>query len=777
MIRNSRLALVGPWIVCCIVAAAFLLLPGAFFVHAVAQARKLPQQSQPNRTLVLPMQYYGVSDTLSELARQNLSGVSKGNGMVQEDQMAKLFEEPEAKRNENVAPATIQTKATAPLAVVPGISFEGPGLGMAGFTIAGAPPDTTMAVGPNHIVAWVNTQYAVFNKSGTPLLPGNGFVNGNTLFAGMGNVCETTNRGDPILQYDRLADRWFLSQFAFNVNGSGIPIAPYLQCIAVSTTNNPLGSYFRYTISFSSTSPSGFNDYGKVGVWPDAYYTSYNMFGGSPAGSNTGAGLCASDRTKMLAGDATAATLCAPINFYGGGAGFLPADLDGTTLPTDTTQGGIFMRQSTAPALRILKLKANFAASTVTLTDGFGGALGSYVEIPLPTTTRACNGLAGACVAQPGTTTLLDTLGDRLMYRLAYRNRAGVDSLIVTQSVDPDGAGARSSAPRWYEIRSPFSATPTLLQNATYDPGASGDRWMGSIAMDQFGNMLLGYSVVNAGTGLKPSIAVAGRLLNDPVNTLQAESTIITGTGSQTGSLTRWGDYTTMQIDPADDATFWFIGQYLAADGSFNWHTRIASYKFPAASTLRIDSIAAPAGRASGGQQIVLTGAFPGLSTVTMGGVGAAFFYTNGAGDTSSITVTTPVHAVGAVQIDLTPTSGSPYSKANAFAYLPTVFTDDTLVVGTTTAKAQHIIELRQAVDAMRAVAGLGGAPWTDPALAAGNTIKAIHILDLRTYLDDAATRLGYSTSPYTDPALTTGYLIKRIHIEELRQRIRVIAG
>ena len=137
----------------------------------------------------------------------------------------------------------------------------------------------------------------------------------------------------------------------------------------------------------------------------------------------------------------------------------------------------------------------------------------------------------------------------------------------------------------------------------------------------------------------------------------------------------------------------------------------------------------------------------------------------------------TPAHAVGAVQIDLTPTSGSLYSKANAFAYLPTVFTDNTIMVGVTTAKAQHIIELRQAVDAMRAVAGLAPAPWTIPLTARRSIIKAIHIQELRTYLDDAATRLGYSTSPYTDPALTTGYSIKRIHIEELRQRIRDIAG
>ncbi|HMG76930.1 MAG TPA: IPT/TIG domain-containing protein, partial [Pyrinomonadaceae bacterium] len=972
----------------------------------------------------------------------------------------------------------IQTAALTPLGAVAGTTFEGPGEGMAGFFVGVAPPDTTLAVGPNHIVAWVNSQYAVFNKSGTPLLPGNGFVDGNTLFTGMGNVCETTNRGDPILQYDRLADRWFLSQFAFNTSGSPPQkVAPYLQCIAVSTTNNPLGSYFRYTISFSSVSPSGFNDYGKLGVWPDAYYTSYNVFGGSPAGSNTGAGLCASDRTKMLAGDASATTLCAPIAFYAGGAGFLPADLDGSTLPTDLTQGGIFARYDFGGSLRLMKLKPNFAASTVTLTNGVGGGSGSFIDIPVGATTVACNGGAGTCIAQPGTTNLLDTLADRLMYRLAYRNRAGVDSLIVTHSVDPDGAGARSSAPRWYEIRSPFSATPTLFENATYDPGASGDRWMGSIAMDQFGNMLLGYSVVNAGTGLKPSIAVAGRLLSDPVNTLQAESTVMTGTGSQTGGLTRWGDYTTMQIDPTDDATFWFIGQYLAADGSFNWHTRIASYKFltgpviqpngaatitseslsppngapdpteqvtanfplknvgtvsttnlvatlqtsggvtaipagenqnygvvaaggatvsrsftfradgtcgatitatfqlqdgatnlgnvtynfqlgvanvttqtfsnagaitindvapatpypsnitvsgapttitnvtvklngfshifpedvdvllvsptgrkmivlsdageggsssnvnitlddaatsalPASggiptgtykptnystvqdafvtpapagpyltpapggtdtltsaftgaaggnpngtwslyvvddlsggtgsfaggwsltlvnttytcsgsTTLRIDTVSPKAGRTSGNQSITLTGAFSGLSTVTMGGVNAAW-----TGNTSTITVTTPAHAVGAVQIDLTPTAGSVYSKTNAFAYLPTVFTDDTIFAAVTIAKAQHIIELRQAVDAMRAVAGLTGAPWTDPTLSPTSTIiKAVHIQQLRTFLDDAATRLGYSTSPYADPTLSTGFLIKRIHIEELRQRIRAIAG
>lgn len=196
----------------------------------------------------------------------------------------------------------------------------------------------------------------------------------------------------------------------------------------------------------------------------------------------------------------------------------------------------------------------------------------------------------------------------------------------------------------------------------------------------------------------------------------------------------------------------------------------------PTSTTQRIDSVSPPAGRTSGGQQIRLTGLFANLSTVAMGGTSALWSYTN-MGDTSAITVTTPPHSAGAVQVDLTPTSGSVYSKASAFAYLPTIFTNDTIMVGQTTARAQHIIELRQAVDALRAVAGLSPALWTDPGLTAGNTVKAVHILELRTLLDDVATRLGFATSPYTDPGLTSGFVIKRIHIEELRQRIRTIAG
>ena len=190
---------------------------------------------------------------------------------------------------------------------------------------------------------------------------------------------------------------------------------------------------------------------------------------------------------------------------------------------------------------------------------------------------------------------------------------------------------------------------------------------------------------------------------------------------------------------------------------------------------LTVASVMPPAGRASGGQPIKLFGSFANLSSVTLGGTSASWSYTNGP---SEVTVTTPAHAVGAVSIDLTPTSGSPYSKTNAFAYLPTVFTDDTLVVGMTTAKAQHIVELRNAVDSLRLVAGLGLAPWTDATLSPSSTvIKAVHITELRSNLEQVAALLGYGAGSYTDPVLTGGLVIKRVHIEELRQRIRAIAG
>lgn len=194
-----------------------------------------------------------------------------------------------------------------------------------------------------------------------------------------------------------------------------------------------------------------------------------------------------------------------------------------------------------------------------------------------------------------------------------------------------------------------------------------------------------------------------------------------------------------------------------------------------ASCTPRIDNVAPKAGRVAGGQQITLSGDFACLSDVTAGGPPVVWSYSGGTG---AITFPSPAHAVGAVDIVLTTASGGTVVRGNAFAYLPTAFTDNTLVAGVTTAKAQHIIELRAAVDALCAVAGLQPAAWSEATLApTGAVIRALHVRELRTHLDDAASRLGYPTAPYTDPALTTSFIVKRVYIEELRQRIRAIAG
>jgi hypothetical protein len=205
-----------------------------------------------------------------------------------------------------------------------------------------------------------------------------------------------------------------------------------------------------------------------------------------------------------------------------------------------------------------------------------------------------------------------------------------------------------------------------------------------------------------------------------------------------------------------------------------NNHTLTAVYATPPPG-LRIDSVIPAAGPTGGEQQVRLTGQLQGVSGVSVGGNSATWSYTNG---TSEITLTTPPHAVGAVSIVLTPAAGSPYTKPNAFAYLPTSFTDDPLVAGVTQARAQHVIELRQAVDALRAVAGLPQAQWTEPVLVNFVTpVKFAHIGEIRTYMEDAAVALGYARRSYTDPTYEAGLVIKRVHVEELRLRILALAG
>ena len=430
-----------------------------------------------------------------------------------------------------------------------GANFDG--VGANGF----APSDVNLAVGPNHIVQTVNVQLAVISKSGTLL---SGPTNLITFFAPLGGDC-AARASDPIVNYDRLADRWVISDV-----GIGTTSSSFSECIGVSKTNDPAGAYSLYAFSFGTT----LNDYPKVGVWPtasnSAYLASYNLFAN---GIFNGAKLCGFDRTKMLAGTANPAQLCVKTPNTEGG--YLPSDLDGPTPPTDGTPGLFLTWQNNNPGqLFLRKLSLNFAAN-------FGQGA---VSLSLPTaisvanTSIACVGTAGACVPQSGTTQLLDTLGDRLMHRFPVRHFADHDRAVANHAV----ANGSQVAFRWYELLDP-AGTVTVNQQGTFAPDTT-FRWMGSMAEDKLGDIAVGYSA--SSTAIHPAIRFTGRVPSDPLGTLETEASILEGTGSQTAGLSRWGDYTALLVDPSDDCTFWYTNQYEKVNGTFNGSTHIGSFAF-----------------------------------------------------------------------------------------------------------------------------------------------------------------------------------------------------
>jgi hypothetical protein len=421
-----------------------------------------------------------------------------------------------------------------------------------------APPDTTGDVGPNHYVQWVNLRYSIYtltrdaNSQITAFNLVSGFPKqGNVVWQGFGGRCQTDNDGDPIVQYDQLANRWILTQFA-------VSATPYTQCVAVSTSGDPTGTYFRYAYSFNRD----FNDYPKMGVWPDAYYITYNMF--KNGRSFSGNRVCALERDKMLIG-ATARQLCAQTS--NGHHSLEPADLEGTTLPPAGSPN--LLLSITSTALNLWRFSVNWTAGTGTLT-------GPTAVPGVTAFSRACGG--GTCIPQPGTTQQLDSLADRLMYRLSYRKFGDHESMVINHSV-ASGGGAGI---RWYELRNAAgqslgSATPIVYQQGTFAP-SSDFRWMGSAAMDKTGGIAVGYNISNSST-IKPSIRYAYRGPADPLGTLGNETNIQVGPGSQLTNLSRWGDYSTISVDPVDGCTMVFTSEFLPSNGTFNWTTYIYSFK------------------------------------------------------------------------------------------------------------------------------------------------------------------------------------------------------
>lgn len=431
-----------------------------------------------------------------------------------------------------------------------------------------APPDTEGDIGPDHYVQWVNLHLAAWsiNRSTTPYTATLvlGPVAGNTIWSSLGGPCASNNDGDPIVLWDRFRNRWVISQFA-------LP-GPYYQAIAVSKTADPTGQWWLYCFQYDATN---MNDYPKFGIWPDGYYMTVNQF--ANMSSWAGAGLCVFEADKMINGDPTARMLKVDLGAINSNYGnLLPAHFEGMTNPPANSpcyfvevDDGTWIPGYSNDALRLWEGHVNWTAGTFTV--GVAGEPNQILDTapfdPL------CIGNRN-CIPQPGTTQRLDSLGDRLMYRLQYRNYGSYESMVVNHSVD---VGSGRSGIRWYELRKTGSNPWSIYQQGTYAPSDTYNRWMGSAAQDHMGNLAVGYSVSD-GTSMYPSIFYAGRLAGDPLGTLaQGEAPQYIGAASQTG-VNRWGDYSTLSVDPADDCTFWYTQEY--STGGWNWATRIGAFKY-----------------------------------------------------------------------------------------------------------------------------------------------------------------------------------------------------
>ena len=467
-----------------------------------------------------------------------------------------------AKRAAAAARDPVAQQTPAPRAMpAPLITFEGPG------NLDGVlPPDNNGDVGPQHYVAMVNMHFCIYDKeTGTNLIAP---MLLSELFAAAGfpAPASTTDDGDPVVLYDHLADRWFLSQFI-------VSVTPCHEVIAVSQTGDPTGAWYLYDFVMPNDK---MNDYPHFGVWPDGCYMTDNQF---DTVGGAGAGVFAFDRAKMLAGDPAATyqyfDLATVDANYGG---MLPADLDGP-LPPDGTPNYFAMMDDdawgTSPTDTLYVWEFHVDWDVPANTTFGQGLRPNYTNAVAAFDSAFAGGRNN--VPQKGTSQKLDAIADRLMHRVQYRNFGDHESLTACHTVDADGAD--HAGVRYYELRRalPGGTEFVVQEQATFAP--DGDhRWMGSAAMDMYGNLAVGYSV--SGTNTFPSIRYAGRMVTDPPGGLfQGEAELWAGTGSQTHTAARWGDYSMLSVDPADGVTFWYINEYLETTSSSDWKTRIGSFR------------------------------------------------------------------------------------------------------------------------------------------------------------------------------------------------------
>jgi len=449
-------------------------------------------------------------------------------------------------------------------ALEPLASFDGLGEGFTGGGGRGG-IDISLAVGPNHIFEILDSSMAVFTKKGKKYAATGKLLYGpapnNTVFAGFGVRCGVSRNSDSVVRYDQLANRWLIVVPVF-ARPPDNPQGPYAMCYAVSATSDPLGPYYRYEFQRPL-----FPDYPRPAIWPDGYYNPSSTSDNLLPDVITQKHDCIADRNRMLKG-LPATEQCVVID---GAVFMLNTDVDGKRLPPAgapnimmSTGGTQLMKIFEDDGIYFYKVHVNWSdASKTTVSAPQKIAVAPYHYL--------CDGQLSSCVSQPGTARRLDSQGDKLIQRLVYRNIGGHESILAEHSV---ATAAHGGGVRWYEFRLNKQREPELYQQATYAPGGF-YRWLGSMAMDRKGDIGIGYSF--GGDPNYPGQRFAARMANDPKGQLTFhESVLAEGQASQTGSL-RWEDYTNITVDPSDDCTFWFAGNYLKS-GARSSTTRIGSF-------------------------------------------------------------------------------------------------------------------------------------------------------------------------------------------------------
>jgi hypothetical protein len=468
------------------------------------------------------------------------------------------------------------------------------------------PPDPVGDVGKYHYVEMINLVFGVYSKRTGALLLGP--VDTGSLWAGFPIEDCTDPSGDPIVLYDQFSDRWLLTQFTTRGLDPATPTVPFYNCVAISKTGDPTGAYYRYAFITQPDTVDGgyfFPDYPKYGVWNDSYILTTRDFG---LVNEYGISVYALEKEKMIKGDPNARAVqffldsaIVPLELIGDG--LLPPDIDGKEKPKDNAPAPIVGTQddgggygATFDAINIWELEVKWRKSNPKASI----ELAAQLPVASFDSIFPCGPTRG-CIPQPGITDpdqYVDILSyrQRPTWRLAYRNFEKFETMVTNQAVEalPGVAGVR-----WYEIRRDKKGNYSVFQQGTYAPNDGVHRWMGSIAMDKKGNIALGYSVSN-GVDVYPGIRYTGRLKNDPLGQMTlGEGVVINGSGVQTTTNSRWGDYTSMNIDPTDDCTFWYVNEYYEVSGlplplpppplpppgtTAPWQTRIASFRLPGCS-------------------------------------------------------------------------------------------------------------------------------------------------------------------------------------------------